>query len=109
MEHTLIDTMNAVRTLAILLCLSSLLGAESIRIPYTCTAADMDAFGFTCTSEEPCPVYMELVSVEALGGRLFVTGNLHADSATMYGLLLLSEDGGKTWTEPVKLRPLDCR
>ncbi len=94
--------MNAVRTLAILLSLASMLAAESIRIPYTCTAADMDAFGFTCSSEEPCPVYADLVAVDALAGRLFVTGNLHTSSATMYGLLLVSEDGGKTWTEPVK-------
>ncbi len=94
--------MNTVRNVAILLSLASLLGAESIRIPYTCTAADMDAFGFTCTNEEPCPVYAELVAVDALAGRLFVTGNLHTVSATMYGLFLVSEDGGKTWTEPVK-------
>ena len=97
-----LDTMNAVRPLAILLSLVSLATAESFRIPYTCSAADMEAFGFTCTPQEPCPVYAELVSVDALSGRLFVTGNLHTVSATMYGLLLVSEDGGKTWTEPVK-------
>jgi hypothetical protein len=92
-----------VRQLAILTVLSSLLSAQSaIRIPYTCTMADLDAFGLTCTPEEPCPVYAELASVEALGGRLFVTGNLHTVSATLYGLLLVSDDGGKTWTEPVK-------
>jgi hypothetical protein len=94
--------MNAVRTLAILLVLASLATAESVHIPYTCTAADLDAFGFTCTPKEPCPVYAELISVDALAGRLFVTGNLHTVSATMYGLLLVSDDGGKSWTEPVK-------
>jgi hypothetical protein len=92
-----------VRQLAILTILCSMLTAQSaIRVPYTCTLADLDAFGLTCTPEEPCPVYAELVSVEALGGRLFVTGNLHTVSATLYGLLLQSDDGGKTWTEPVK-------
>src|SRR5262249_27507184 len=28
--------------------------------------------------------------------------NLHTDQTTLFGLLLSSEDGGKTWTEPAK-------
>jgi photosystem II stability/assembly factor-like uncharacterized protein len=62
----------------------------------------MDAFGLTCSTQEPCSVYAELSAVESLSGRLFVTGNLHTVSATLYGLLLVSDDGGKTWTEPLK-------
>jgi hypothetical protein len=92
-----------VRLLAILISLSSTLVAQSpVRIPFTCTAADVDAYGLICTPEEPCPIYAELASVEALAGQLFVTGNLHTVSATLYGLLLKSEDGGKIWTEPIK-------
>jgi BNR/Asp-box repeat len=86
-----------------MLALSSVLFAQTaFRVPYTCTAEDLDAFGLTCSPEEPCPIYAELSSVEILSGRWFVTGNLHTQSATLYGLLLLSDDGGKTWAEPVK-------
>ena len=91
------------RFIAILLVLPTLLAAQQpFRVPYTCTMADLDAFGLTCTPEEPCPVYAELSSVESVTGRLFVAGNLHTVSATLYGLLLVSDDSGKTWTEPVK-------
>lgn len=91
------------RQLATLIMLCSALAAQSaVKIPFTCTMADMEAFGLTCTPEEPCPVYADLAAVDALSGRLFVTGNLHTVSATLYGLLLVSDDGGKTWTEPVK-------
>lgn len=32
---------------------------------------------------------------------MFVSGNLHTDRTTLYGILLSSEDGGKTWSEPL--------
>ena len=89
--------------LLLIAALSSVLIAQTpYRIPFTCTAEDIDAFGLTCSQQEPCPVFAELSSVESLSGRLFVTGNLHTVSATLYGLLLVSDDGGKTWTEPLK-------
>jgi hypothetical protein len=89
--------------LCVLLAASASLEAQSaFRIPYACTEEDVDAFGLTCSPQEPCPIYAELVSVDSLSGRLFVTGNLHTVSGTLYGLVLVSDDGGKTWTEPVK-------
>ena len=81
---------------------SAVLAQTPYKIPYTCTDEDMDAFGLTCSAKDPCPVYAELSAVESLSGRLFVTGNLHTVSATLYGLLLESDDGGKTWAEPLK-------
>jgi photosystem II stability/assembly factor-like uncharacterized protein len=53
-----------------------------------------------CSANEPCPVYLELSSVEVVGPKLFVTGNLHTDTATLDSMLLATEDGGKSWTEP---------
>ena len=47
-------------------------------------------------------MFLELTSVDAAGARIFVGGNLHTERTTLYGILLESEDGGKTWTEPVK-------
>lgn len=65
-----------------------------------CSDAEISDFGLECRSGEPCPVYLELASVEAVGPRLFVSGNLHTDRATLWSLLLASDDDGKTWREP---------
>jgi hypothetical protein len=45
-------------------------------------------------------MYLELTTAELVGPRLLVAGNLHGTSATLESILLTSEDGGKTWTEP---------
>lgn len=83
-------------------------GAEPIRnagqpmsVPFHCTEEDMSQAGLTCSEESPCPVYLELSAVSALGSKIFVAGNLHAESATLYSLLLQSDDNGESWTEPV--------
>ncbi|MFN0169532.1 MAG: WD40/YVTN/BNR-like repeat-containing protein [Bryobacteraceae bacterium] len=68
-------------------------------LPFSCTDDDITAAGMTCTEQEPCPVYIEFTSVEALGNQLLVAGNLHSSSATLYTVLLSSPDGGKTWSE----------
>jgi hypothetical protein len=73
---------------------------KPMRIPFQCSEEDIRAFGMTCPPDHPCPVYMELAGIEAVGNRLFVAGNLHADTVTLASILLGSQDGGKTWTEP---------
>jgi photosystem II stability/assembly factor-like uncharacterized protein len=87
---------------ATLLLLCASVFAQPVKVEYTCSPGDVDSFGFSCSPEEPCSVLLELSSVEAVGARLFVAGNLHTASTTMYGILLSSEDGGKSWTEPLK-------
>jgi hypothetical protein len=72
---------------------------KPIKIPFQCTEEDIQAFGMTCTIADPCPVYVELAGLESLGTKVFLTGNFHNGSTTMYSLLLMSEDGGKTWVE----------
>jgi hypothetical protein len=97
-----------IRHPALLLALASLLSAQSplenngkpMRVAYECTEADTQAAGLGCSEEDPCPVYLELSNLEAVGAKLFVTGNLHTPTATLYSILLASEDGGNTWTEP---------
>jgi len=94
---------------ALLLFLASALGAQTVlentgkpmELPFDCTAADSEAFGLSCSEEHPCPVYLELSGVDAAGDKVFLAGNLHAPSATMYSVLLASEDAGKTWAEPL--------
>jgi photosystem II stability/assembly factor-like uncharacterized protein len=78
------------------------LAQTPVQIEYSCPAEDADSFGLTCSPEEPCAVFLELSSVESAGERLFVSGNLHTALTTLYGVVLASEDGGKTWTEPLK-------
>jgi photosystem II stability/assembly factor-like uncharacterized protein len=101
------------RYAALLLAVGSLLNAQNalentgrpIRVVYECTAADTQAAGLGCSEEDPCPVYLELSNVEIVGGKVFVTGNLHTPMATLYSILLVSEDSGTTWTEPhVRMR-----
>jgi hypothetical protein len=73
---------------------------KPMRVAYECSAAETQAAGLGCSEEDPCPVYIELANVEAVGAKLFVTGNLHTPMATLDSILLASDDSGKTWTEP---------
>jgi hypothetical protein len=73
---------------------------KPMRVLYECTAADTQAAGLGCSEEDPCPVYLELANVDAVGGKLFATGNLHTTMATLDSILLASTDNGNSWTEP---------
>jgi hypothetical protein len=75
-------------------------GQQPVPISFSCSNEDIDALGLSCSIEEPCPVFLELTAVESAGARLFVAGNFHTERITLYSVLLSSEDGGKTWTEP---------
>ena len=92
----------AVRSrLFLLLSLPLLLAAEdATRVRYNCPAEDVDRFGLTCSQDEPCDIFFELASVEGVGSTIFAAGNLHTVTTTLYAVLLMSGDGGKTWTEP---------
>jgi photosystem II stability/assembly factor-like uncharacterized protein len=79
-----------------------LYGQAPIKIDYACPAEDLESFGLGCTNEDPCPVFLDLSAVEAVGAKLFAAGNLHTQSSTLYSVLLLSEDSGRTWIEPMK-------
>ena len=72
---------------------------KPIRVPFGCTDDDISAFGMTCTPDDPCAVYLELAAVYGLNSRIFLAGNLHNGSSTMYSVLLVSEDNGKTFQE----------
>ena len=97
-----------IRNGAALFVLASILGAQTpienngkpMRIPFECTEADSQAAGLSCSEEEPCPVYLELGNVESVGNKIFLTGNLHTSTSTLYSILLATEDAGKTWIEP---------
>ena len=70
-----------------------------VPIPFGCTAEDIDHFGLSCHADAPCPVYADLNFVESVGARVFVAGNLHTGTVTLYSILYASEDSGVTWQE----------
>lgn len=95
---------------ALLASALTLAAQPPVHIAYDCSADDRDTFGLTCSSDEPCGVFLELTAADQSASRLFVTGNLHTSEVTLYGLLLQSEDSGKSWTEAVpriKFSPLE--
>ena len=73
---------------------------KPMRVPFHCTGDDMQWAGLSCTQEEPCPVFLELTAVEAIGNKLFTIGNIHAQTITLYSVMLGSDDSGMTWREP---------
>lgn len=72
-----------------------------VELSYACSQSDIDSFGLSCSPDEPCAVFLELSSAETSGDRIFVTGNLHTETTTLYGILLESDDNGHSWTEPL--------
>ena len=72
---------------------------QPLVLPFHCTDEDIQWAGLTCSEHEPCPIYLELTSVAAHGAKIVVAGNLHSAAVTLYTALLVSDDGGRTWTE----------
>ena len=72
---------------------------KPVEVAPQCSAELIDSLELPCTSEAPCPLFVELSSAEAAGPRLIVTGNVHTGSATVQSILLISDDDGRTWTE----------
>jgi photosystem II stability/assembly factor-like uncharacterized protein len=68
-------------------------------VPFRCTEDDVRWAGLACSEEDPCAVYLELAAVESAGNRIFASGNIHTGAATLYTVLLGSEDGGGAWRE----------
>ncbi len=88
------------RTLAVFLIAVAAFAQTPANVQFQCTDDDMQALGQSCSIQEPCPVYLDLAALDVVGPKLFVTGNIHSDTTTIASVLLASDDGGKTWTEP---------
>ena len=70
-----------------------------IRLPFACANEELAALGLVCSASSPCPIYLELTTAAEVEGTIFIGGNLHSSSRTLYSVLLASDDGGMTWTE----------
>lgn len=92
------------RTWLAILFTCPLLAQEPVKpqaLTAVCADSEISEFGLDCSVDEPCPVYLELTDVEPLGAKLFLTGNFHTGTFTLWSLLLSSDDGGATWNEPL--------
>ena len=72
-----------------------------MHVGFRCTDEDLQWAGLTCSDDEPCPIYLELSHIAAIGQKIFVTGNIHSSSNTLYSVFLASEDNGLSWREAV--------
>ncbi|MCP5116218.1 MAG: hypothetical protein GY953_35775 [bacterium] len=72
---------------------------DPMQLPFDCTSDIMADFGMTCSSRSPCPIYLEFTAVEENREKIFVAGNIHDRSNTLFSVLLGTEDGGITWKE----------
>ena len=72
---------------------------KALVLPFQCTDEDMQWAGMSCSEEQPCPIYLEISSLETIGNRIIAVGNIHTEALTVYSVLLTSEDGGETWRE----------
>jgi hypothetical protein len=68
-------------------------------VPFRCTDEDMRSAGLSCSEDDPCAVYLELTAVASTGIRIYTAGNIHTSTATLYSILLGSDDNGHTWHE----------
>jgi photosystem II stability/assembly factor-like uncharacterized protein len=71
-------------------------------VPFECSEEDIRSAGLACSEDDPCQIYLELAaagSATAAATRIFAAGNIHAEAATLYAVLLGSEDSGHTWRE----------
>jgi hypothetical protein len=73
---------------------------QPIHISFACTSENLDWAGLACADDDPCSIYLELNAIASAGKKVFLAGNLHAQSATLSSILLASDDGGLTWKEP---------
>lgn len=89
------------RFAALPLFVISLYAQAPSHIPFRCDAEELETAGVTCSPAQPCPVYLELAAIEPVGGKIFASGNLHTAEATLASILLASDDGGRTWSEPI--------
>jgi hypothetical protein len=76
-----------------------------MRVRYDCGEKELREAGLSCSDDEPCRVYLELSGVESSASRVFLSGNLHTTSTTLASILLVTEDGGRTWREAWKRIP----
>ncbi len=81
--------------------LAPLLAQPPVHVDYACSPEDVDSFGLTCSEDRPCPIFFEVSAVDSVGSHIFVAGDIHTETTTLFGVLLATEDGGASWSESI--------
>jgi photosystem II stability/assembly factor-like uncharacterized protein len=68
-------------------------------VPFRCTDEDIRWAGLSCSEDAPCSIFLEISTVEVLGNRILLAGNIHSEAVTLYSVLLASDDNGHNWRE----------
>jgi hypothetical protein len=84
---------------AIVCCAPVQTTAATVQVKGQCTAETVHNLALSCSSDEPCKLFLELAAADEVANRILITGNIHTSSATIESVLLSSEDGGRTWNE----------
>lgn len=89
------------RTVLTVLCIPPLAYSQSkpVAIAASCSPEIVQNLSLPCSADEPCRLFLELSAVAEVGSRIVLTGNIHTGSATIESVLLISDDGGHTWSE----------
>ena len=90
-----------VKPCLLLATLVPLLAQPPVHVDYTCPPEDIESFGLTCSEDQPCRIFFEVSAVDSIGSSIFVAGDIHTATTTLYGVLLSTEDGGASWTESI--------
>ena len=67
--------------------------------PAKCEELD-EYFDAICNERDSCEMLLELVHVEETTSGIVVVGGVHATAENVGSIMLLSEDGGESWSEP---------
>jgi photosystem II stability/assembly factor-like uncharacterized protein len=90
-----------VKLCLLLAALVPLFAQPPVHVDYTCPPEDIDSFGLTCSEDRPCQIFFEVSAVDSIGPSIFVAGDIHTATTTLYGVLLSTEDGGASWSESI--------
>jgi hypothetical protein len=90
-----------VKPCLLLLSCVPLLAQGPVHVDYTCPPEDIESFGLSCSEDRPCPIFFEVSSVDSYGSHIFVAGDIHTATTTLYGVLLSTDDGGASWEESI--------
>ncbi len=76
--------------------------ASDYKLPFACKEDDLLFAGMSCSERDPCPIYIDLGSAASAGTQVFIAGSIHSAQTTLFSLLLVSDDSGATWREPIE-------
>ena len=78
---------------------------DPLLLPPPCDPALLEAAYLQCSDGAPCEISAEILGAARAGDRLWAFGDFRTSSATVASLLVVSEDGGETWTPPLEPIP----